>query len=329
MAVTLCITFLHYTTIPTLYPLHSFYSGLYYIPLFFGAMMWGLRGSLFVYLMVLIFDSPFIIFGWSGRFIPEVVRLYNLILQGVFAIFVGLVSQRERRIRDRAEKLRYLAGLGQVATTIAHDLRNPLITILGFSKRMREGKGDADEALQEISSAARSMQKIVDNVLDFSKPLRLDSKTEDICRVISRVYGLCKVRAVEKGIKLLMELAPAPVYMSIDALLMERALMNLVNNSIEASRAGQTIVISAALHKSRLMVRIADEGEGMDKETLANVFVPFYTKKKSGTGLGMPIVKKIIEEHKGEIEIDSEPGKGTEVKIVLPYEPGLQREIRK
>ncbi len=324
VTVVLFITFLHYTTIPTLYPLHNFYSELYYVPLFLGGLMWGLKGALFIYLMVLIFDSPFIIFGWSGKFIPEVVRLYNLMLQGAFAVFVGLVSQREKRIRDRAQKLRYLAGLGQVSTTIVHDLKNPLITILGFSKRLRECKGDTDEALQEIAGAALSMQRIVDNVLDFAKPMQLDLKVEDICQVISRAYGLCKVRAVKEGVKLLMELPPVPVYMRVDAFLMERAIVNLVNNSIEASVAGQSIVISATLRKGRLIVRIKDEGAGMDKETLDNVFVPFYTRKKSGTGLGMPIVKKVIEEHKGEIEVESWPGEGTEVKIILPYDPALK-----
>ncbi len=320
----LFITFLHYTTIPTLYPLHHFYSELYYIPIFLGGLVWGLRGSVFIYFMVLIFDSPFIVFGWSGKFLPEVARLYNLILQGVFAIFVGLLSMREKRIRDRAEKMRYLAGLGQVASTIVHDLKNPLITILGYSKRIREGRGDAGEAVQEISEAALRMQKIMNDVLDFAKPMRLDLKAEDICQVISRAYGLCKVRAVKEGINLLMELPPVPVMMNVDGFLLERALVNFVNNSIEASKAGQSIVVSASLRKAQLSVRIKDEGVGMDKQTLDNVFVPFYTKKNSGTGLGMPISKKIIEEHKGTIEIESEPGKGTEVRIVLPYEPGLK-----
>ncbi len=325
VVIILFITFLHYTTIPTLYPLHSFYSELYYIPIFLGGLVGGFRGAVFIYLMVLIFDSPFIVFGWSGKFLMEIVRLYNLILQGIFAVFVGLMSNREKRIRERAEKLRYLAGLGQVSSTIVHDLKNPLITIMGYSKRIREGRGDPGEAVQEISEAALRMQKIMNDVLDFAKPMHLDLKVEDICQVISRAYGLCKVRAVKEGINLLMELPSSAVMMKVDGFLLERAIVNLVNNSIEASNAGQSIVISACLRKAHLTVKIKDEGVGMDKQTLDNVFVPFYTKKNSGTGLGMPISKKIIEEHKGTIEIESRPGKGTEVEIVLPYEPALKQ----
>ena len=85
--------------------------------------------------------------------------------------------------------------------------------------------------------------------------------------------------------------------------------MNLVSNSIEASSAGQNVVISA------------EKGVGMDKEVLENVFVPFYTKKNKGTGFGMAMVKKIVEGHSGEITIDSRVGHGTEVIVELPYRP--------
>jgi len=94
--------------------------------------------------------------------------------------------------------------------------------------------------------------------------------------------------------------------------------MNLVSNSIEASSAGQNVLISAEKVKKDFVIRVIDEGVGMDKEVLENVFVPFYTKKKKGTGLGMPIVKKIVEGHSGEIAILSRAGQGTEVIIKLP-----------
>jgi signal transduction histidine kinase len=103
---------------------------------------------------------------------------------------------------------------------------------------------------------------------------------------------------------------------------MERALVNLVNNSIEASGKGQSVMVSVIQGRNNLIIRIADKGLGMDKETLENIFTPFYTKKKEGTGLGMPIAKKVIESHKGKIHIDSKLGVGTEVRIELPYKSG-------
>jgi len=100
---------------------------------------------------------------------------------------------------------------------------------------------------------------------------------------------------------------------------MMRALVNLINNAIEASGKGQSVIISASDEKNYLRIKIEDHGSGMDKETLEKMFVPFFTKKAGGTGLGMSITKKIIEGHHGRLRIDSYPGKGTEVILGLPY----------
>jgi len=95
-------------------------------------------------------------------------------------------------------------------------------------------------------------------------------------------------------------------------------LINLISNAVDASVKGQSIVISSENEKNSVVIKIRDYGSGMDKETIRNVFIPFYTKKSSGTGLGMPITKKIIEGHKGKIKIESDPGAGTEVRIEIP-----------
>ena len=321
VAVTLFITFLHYSTIPRIYSLHAVYKEFYYIPIFLAALVWGLRGAVFIYLMVLIFDVPFIVFGWSGKFLPEVVRLLHLILQGVFALLAGFISEREKKARERAERARYLANIGMVSTTIVHDLKNPLITILGFARRLREGKEDIDTALKEIADSARDMQKIINDVLDFSKPAHLELKEEDIRQVITRACDFCRVKAETQAVELLTELPKTPIYAVMDAFHMERALVNIISNSIEASKAGQRITVGPAASRHHLVIRIKDEGLGMDPETLKNIFVPFYTRKKSGTGLGMPIAQKIIEGHRGRIEITSNPGTGTDIKIELPYKP--------
>ncbi|MDA8088136.1 MAG: HAMP domain-containing sensor histidine kinase [Nitrospiraceae bacterium] len=321
VAVTLFITFLHYSTIPRIYSLHAIYKEFYYIPIFLGALVWGLRGAGFIYLMVLIFDVPFIAFGWSGKFLPEVVRLLHLILQGFFALLAGFISEREKKARERAERARYLANIGLVSTAIVHDLKNPLITILGFARRLQEGKGDADAALKEIAGSAQDMQKIVNDVLDFSKPVQLELKKEDIRKIITRACDFCRVKAEAEAVELLLELPEAPLYAGMDGFHMERALVNIISNSIEASKAGQRITVGAAARRHHLVIRIRDEGSGMDPETLKNIFVPFYTRKKGGTGLGMPIAQKVIEGHRGSIEISSSPGAGTDIKIELPYKP--------
>ncbi len=318
----LFITYLHYSTLPKIHSFHDVYKEFYYIPIFLGALAFGLRGSLLIYLSVFIFELPFIIEGWAGSFVPEIARLMHLILQGIFAIFSGYLADREKRIRETAERERDLARIGQVATTIVHDLKNPIVTILGFSQRIKDKKGNADEAINIVMESAFNMQKIVKDVLDFSKPLQVTLKTGDLRELIARALQLCEAKALEEGVKLLTKVPALPVYVELDRSYMERALINLINNAIEASGLSKSITVSIEVGRHNAVIKVDDQGTGMDKDALENIFTPFYTKKKEGTGLGMPIVKKIVEAHNGKIAVDSHPGEGTQVRIELPYKGG-------
>jgi two-component system, NtrC family, sensor histidine kinase HydH len=315
----LFITYLHYSTLPEIYSFHNIYKEFYYIPIFLGALAFGLRGALIIYLCVFVFELPFVIGDWTGAFVSEVSRLFHLGLQGLFAIFAGYLADRARRAREEAEKERDLARIGQVATAIVHDLKNPLITILGFSKRIQDKKGNADEAIDIVRDSALTMQKIVQDVLDFSKPVQLTLKQEDVREVIAKASQLCSEKAKGGGVNLSTEVPTDPIYAELDSFHMERALINLVSNAIEASGRGQSITVNIEAGNHNLAVTVIDQGPGMDRETLENIFTPFYTKKREGTGLGLPIAKKVVEAHQGKIYVFSKPGQGTEVRIELPY----------
>jgi signal transduction histidine kinase len=315
----LFISYLHYSTLPEIYSFHNIYKEFYYIPIFLGALAFGLRGTLLIYLCVFVFELPFVIEGWTGAFVSEMSRLFHLGLQGLFAVFAGYLVDRERKAREQSEREKDLARIGQVATAIVHDLKNPIITILGFSRRIKDRKGNTDEALDIVRDSALTMQKIVQGVLDFSKPLRLSLEREDIREVIAKVCQFCAAKAKAGGVSLIAETPNQPIYAEIDGVNIERALINLVSNAIEASSTGQNVKVGTVPGKDTLVITIVDQGPGMDRETIENIFTPFYTKKKEGTGLGMPIAKKVVEAHKGEIHVESKPGEGTEVRIELPY----------
>ncbi|MCL5023792.1 MAG: HAMP domain-containing histidine kinase [Nitrospirae bacterium] len=318
----LLITYLHYSTFPRIYSFHDIYKEFYYIPIFLGALAFGLKGALLIYASIFVFDLPFVIEGWTGAFVAEAGRLLHLGLQGLFAIFAGYLSDRERKARTHAEKERYLARTGQVATAIVHDLKNPLISILGFSKRIKDKKGNVDEAIDMVRDSALTMQKIVQDVLDFAKPLNLTLRREDIREVIDKACRLCETKAEGAGVEIVRRVPASPVSIEMDSFHLERSLMNLVSNAIEASGRGQRVSVSATPGKYKCTITVADQGSGMDEETLESIFVPFTTKKKEGTGLGMAIAKKIVDAHKGKIDIVSRPGQGTEVRIELPYRAG-------
>jgi len=324
---TLVITYLHYSIFREKAP-HVILEELYYIPLFFGALFFGLKGGLLVYLFVSAVYLPYLFGDWVSNILDLIDRLLHLLFSGMFALLAGFFIDRWKKYQRQLEKDRYLTGLGQIAATIVHDLRNPLISILGFAKRIRESKGDISTAAKVIEDSAQNMQRIVDGALDFARPIRLELKEEDIRRVVQRACDSCKMKAEERGVVLSMDVPTDPVNIKIDSFNLQRAIINLINNGIEASPKGESVIIAAKSDKNQVVIKLKDHGSGMDTETLENIFIPFYSKKNAGTGIGMTIAKKIVDEHNGNIRVKSRPGLGTEVIIELPYLPLINSKIQ-
>lgn len=318
---TVLITYLHFVTMRQ-YSALVVFDELFYLPLLLGVLRFGLKGAIVTWLFVSAAYVPFFFGTWSTTF-PELMdRVLHLVFTGVFAAVACFLAERERRKLKQAEQERYLAGIGQVATVIVHDLKNPLISILGFARRIREGKGDVTLGAQTIEDSAQNMQKIVNSVLDFAKPLQLELTDVDITDSIRRAGESCRTKAAARSVTLTMQHFTAPVTTAIDSFHIERALINLIDNAIDASPPWTVVAVTAAIDRNEIKIVIKDQGAGMDHETLANLLMPFYTTKNEGTGLGMPISKKIIEAHAGTLGINSKQGVGTEAVVRLPYNNG-------
>ncbi len=311
------ITVLHFLVFANYSSLVVF-EELYYIPLVLGALWFGLKGALLTYVIVSLLYLPFFFGGWTTSSLAVADRLLHLLFSGIFTFAAVFFIEREKKKGQQIEREQYLVSIGRVATTIVHDLKNPLITILGFARRIREGKGDIDTASKAIIDSSQNMQKTVYSVLDFAKPIQLELREEGIQSIVNRACDSCKEKAEKKGVTLSIDNPNNPADTEVDGFQMQRALINIINNAIEASGKGQQVDITTKAAKKRLNISITDHGAGIDRETLENIFVPFYSKKREGTGLGMPIAKKIIKGHKGTIRIESKQGTGTEVIIYLP-----------
>ena len=318
VTLTMLITFLHFGTIWH-YSQRVVFEELYYLPLLLGVLRFRLKGVVVTWLFVSAAYLPFFFGTWTTTF-PELLnRVLHLVFTGAFTSVAFFLADRERKNRKQAEKERYLAGIGQVATVIVHDLKNPLISILGFARRLREGKGDIAQSAQTIENSAQDMQRIVNSVLDFARPLQLDLKDVDIWETIRRASESCRAKADASNVTLTTQLLATPAIIAIDSFHIERALVNLIDNAVDASQSGAEVTIAVAIDRDYIAIIIKDCGAGMDRETLKNLFMPFYTTKNDGTGLGMPISKKVIEAHAGTLVISSKQGVGTEVAIRLPY----------
>lgn len=316
VTLTLLTTVLHFATMRKFSP-NVVLEELYFLPLLLGVLRFGVTGAVVTWLFVSVAYLPFFFAPWTTSF-PEIVdRGLHLVLSGVVAVVVGFLVERDRKNRQLSERERYLAGIGRVATVIVHDLKNPLISITGFARRISEGKGNSIQAAQTIAESAQTMQRIVNDVLDFAKPLQLELREGDLGKTIQCAVEACRTKAAEFGVTLAVKLPAEPVSIAMDSFHVQRALVNLIDNAVEASRPGDQVIIIAARGKNEVIVTITDRGSGMSQETLANLFEPFYTTKSGGTGLGMPIARKIFVEHGGSLGIISKVGSGTVATIRL------------
>lgn len=312
------ITYLHYSTLPGVRDIHNIFSELYYIPLLLGALVFGLKGAVVTFFIISVLYIPHILLNWNPSSIFIANQILHAIFSGAFAIVAGLLVDREKKLRQKSEKDHYLTSLGRASAAIVHDLKTPLITIAGFAKRLSKDRGDVKENSELILTSAMKMEMIVDDVLDFAKPVSLFFNKEDLRSVIEHACESCRVKAANRTVKLSVSIPAEPVMISLDRSKFERALINLINNAIDASVVGSNIMITAEPGDGKVIIRIRDHGAGMDKETVENIFIPFHTNKSSGTGLGMAITKKIIEGHKGKIHINSKEQMGTEIIVELP-----------
>lgn len=153
IVISLLITWLHYSTFPELHA-HDIYREFYCVPVFIGALALGLKGATLSYLLVFALYTPYIFLSWPGSFTSEVCKFLHLILQGFLALSAGILIDRDRKSRVQLQKEKYLSDIGQAASAIVHDLKNPIVSILGFARRIQEGKGKQDSNIQAIIDSA-------------------------------------------------------------------------------------------------------------------------------------------------------------------------------
>ncbi|MEM2525528.1 MAG: ATP-binding protein [Candidatus Methanomethylicaceae archaeon] len=220
----------------------------------------------------------------------------------------------EEKSKALVEKER-LATIGEMALMIGHDLRNPLQAIVYSLYLIKKNNGNSIEKyIESISNSVEYMNKIVSDLQDFARPIKMKVKNEKIKQVFENTLSLVKI---PDNIKLIIDV-DSNIEGEIDERLISRALINLIINAIQAMPNGGILRLSAKIENNWIKIIIEDTGMGMSKEVLNNLFKPFYTTKPKGMGLGLCIVKRFIEEHGGKIFVESELGKGTKFTIEIP-----------
>jgi signal transduction histidine kinase len=244
----------------------------------------------------------------------------------------------ERRLLERQlVQTEKLASVGTFTAGLAHEIRNPLnsanLQLLLLERRIRDGsKHSESESLQLINIVREEVSRLdnlVTEFLYFAKPLNLDCHPTRLHRILDDVFALFHARMSQNGITLEREYTDDLPLLSLDGEKMKQALINVVQNSIEAMPGGGRLNVSTQVKQKRVILTIADSGTGFPEEDLNKVFEVFYTSKEKGTGLGLPISLHIIEMHGGTIEIQSKEGMGTTCAITLPVGPAKYHPLRR
>lgn len=212
---------------------------------------------------------------------------------------------------------------------MVHELRNPLAAIKGFLQLIKPylieiGKEQyAEIALTELNRA----NELIYNFLKTSKPQANFVQNMPLNKVISDIVLLYESEAILKNIKFFTRMSQQVVILMIPADPLKQVLINLINNGIEAIEENRstdrTIEISTHIDSTTASITITDSGTGITDEKMKNLFTPYYTSKEKGTGLGLCICKKIIEDHNGSLTVKSIPGKCTTFTVVLPIKTSL------
>jgi signal transduction histidine kinase len=219
-----------------------------------------------------------------------------------------------------AQKAERLATIGEMSAFLAHEIRNPLFAIGGFAHSLMRStnlnQGERDK-LNIILQETERLDRLLKSVLDFARPSPGNGGEVDVAAIIAETVDLMKIGYCTQDIVLDTSVAQNLPRVKGDADLFKQCLINLVKNSVEAMPGGGRIAIRADLADRRVRVEVEDNGPGMPKALLEKVFSPFFTTKDKGYGLGLAMIKKVVEDFEGRVELTSTEGGGTTVALSL------------
>lgn len=230
------------------------------------------------------------------------------------------ITQRthmERRLQQ-SEKL---AAVGELSTYVAHEIRNPLFAIAGFANALlRSGTLDekARSKVAVILEESNRLDKIVKSLLNFTRPTQGIAGQVDLARIVPETMELMGLGCQKQGVEVILEIAPGLPMAKGDPELIKQCVINMAKNAMEAMPEGGRLTVSCFLRGEMAVLQMRDTGTGIAPEHLEQVFNPFFSTKGKGSGLGLAMTKKILDEIGGTVELESEAGAGATVRLVMP-----------
>jgi len=229
---------------------------------------------------------------------------------------------RLQQVHDlQLEQAHRLATTGEMAASIAHEIKNPVAGIIGALQVLESENVFSDshrDIIAEMQIQLERVNQAVNDLLSYARPAPPMFGKVDLHELIKKTAAMLSHQMVEKNIEVSLNLAGSSPEIRADGKQLRQLLWNIILNAMQAVPSGGKVAINTSRGNTVFTVQISDNGKGMPEEVLAHIYEPFFTTKHKGTGLGMTISKRIIEQHKGGIEVESRIDRGTAVTITLP-----------
>jgi signal transduction histidine kinase len=321
------ITVLHYAS-PWIahdkYHLALVFRKLYFLPIVLSCLWFDLKGGVIAFCAVFALLLPHLIMPWAGFSAGDITRIMQIFDYLLIAVILGKTVAVQKREQIRAKQAESLAALGSSLAGVAHDMKTPLVAIGGFAgllkKHLPPGAPDCEKADIIIHETAR-LESMVKNMLDFSRPLHLNRTQVDIYALVTACLAIVAENTRDQKVVLQTRMAENLPLVNVDEERFRQALINLLINAVQASSQGERVLLHCYRRRKNLALDIIDCGCGIPIEKREAIFSPFFTTKKEGTGLGLPIVKKIIDAHGGLLQIVDNRCGGVTFRITIGIEP--------
>ncbi len=240
-----------------------------------------------------------------------------------------------RRLREelasknrQLERRKRLAALGEMAAGLAHEIRNPLGGIQLYANLLRRDVVDRPELvgiIDKMIMGVKSLDALVTDVLALTHTVQPKFVTADLVALVGTAVELVQPHMQEKQSRICCQ-APASLPIVCDPNMLQRAMLNLLRNAVDAAGAGGQVFVDIFHKRQDILVQVADTGPGIDPEVADKIFNPFFTTKDTGTGLGLAIVHRIIEAHEGTIRVSKAPVGGAQFTVKMPFMPSAVRQ---
>jgi signal transduction histidine kinase len=236
------------------------------------------------------------------------------------------IWKNARRMASKAKGQEHFIRVGHLVGGLAHEIKNPLSTVHVNLQLLSEDLSRYEDEehrriarrLESVRKEADRVKDILDDFLRYAGKVELSLSKTDLRQVLEELLDFFAPQAEVSGVVMRSSLPETPVYCRIDVNLIKQSVMNLMINAVQAMPDGGELLIRLSPQRRKAVIEVIDTGAGIDPGTCLKIFHAYFSTKKDGSGLGLPTTQRIIQEHNGDIRVESELGKGTRFIVTLP-----------